>query len=207
MAKQDYIPKEIDALDTFFEVWENNIAETLTALSLDPTHADAAKTRVAATRAKFTTWMDSKSFAQRDSNLFYESLTTTMLTLRPLNQNLKTTPNYTPSIGKAIGIEGAEETPFDEANAKPKVKGLYEGGHVTLKFNKPRQVTSVEIKCKRGAETTFSYVADDTNSPYADNRANLETGKPESREYTLQFKNKDGKLIGQTSDVVKVMMP
>ena len=207
MAKQDYIPNEIDALDTFLETWQANIAAALTSLTLGASHADVVKEKVADTRGKFTAWMQAKTDAQTSSKTFYESLADTLVGLRTYNQNLKTSAGYTPSIGQSIGIEGPEESPFDESNAKPKVKGLYEGGHVTLKFNKPRQVTSVEIKCKRGAETTFSFVADDTNSPYADNRANLETGKPESREYTLQFKNKEGNLIGQTSDVVKVTMP
>ena len=204
MAKQDYLPKEIDDIDTFFETWKNNIAALLASLGLALTHADAAKLKVSDTRTKFSAWKDIKAQAQSKADTFYASLKDTLETLRPYNQNLKTTTGYTPALGTTVGIEGPEETPFDETTAKPAGKAIYEGGQVTIKFNKPRQVASVEIKCRRGADTAFSFVADDTNSPYNDNRANLDVSKPENREYVLQYKNKAGALIGQPSDTVKI---
>lgn len=207
MAKQDYIPKEIDQIDTFFETWEDNIAALLVSLGLAATHADSVKTRVTDTRTKFTAWKDIKTQAQSKADAFYSSLNNTLEKFRPYNQNLKTTPGYTTTLGETVGIEGPEETPFDETTAKPKGKAIYEGGQVTIKFNKPKQVASVEIKCKRGNETSFTFVADDTNSPYNDNRANLDITKPENREYLLQFKNKAGSLIGLPSDTVKVTTP
>lgn len=207
MAKQDYIPKGIDDIDTFFETWKTNIPTVIATLGLPPTHADAVLLRVADTRAKFTAWKDIKTQAQSKADDFYTSLKSTLTGFRPYNQNLKTTSGYTTALGETIGIEGPEETPFDETTAKPKGKAIYEGGQVTVSFNKPKQVASVEIKSKRGNETSFTYLADDTNSPYNDARTNLDASKPESREYILQFRSKAGSLIGQPSDTVKITVP
>jgi hypothetical protein len=77
-------------------------------------------------------------------------------------------------------------------------------GEVTLGFAK-QGYTGVEIRCKRGAETAFSFLARDTESPYVDTRANL-AAAPETRYYQAQFLQKDA-LVGQWSDVLVVTVP
>jgi len=48
----------------------------------------------------------------------------------------------------------------------------------------------VRIYSKRGSETTFTFLATDTQSPYVDNRPNLVLDTPEKREYhAFYFKN------------------
>ena len=206
MAKKDYFPVKIDAQDTWFETWLNNIVAVLTALGLAATHADAVKAKITDCRTKFTDWKNAKAQALSKSNTYKAAIKDTLLSLRPYNQNLKTTTGYTAAIGSTIGIEGPEST-FDPTTAKPEGEAIYEGGQVTIEFTKPEEVKMVSIKSRRGGETTFTDLAVDTNSPYNDNRANLEPTKPENREYTLQYMDKDNRLIGQVSDTVKVTVP
>ena len=206
MAKQDYFPTKGDAQDTWFGTWLANIAAVLTALGLIATHADDVKAKIAACRTAFTDWKNAKAQALSKSNTFKAALKACLLLLRPYNQNLKTTSGYTPEIGNTIGIEGPEST-FDPTTAKPEGEAIYEGGQVTIEFTKPEEVKMVLIKCKRGSETAFTDLANDTNSPYNDHRANLDPAKPENREYTLQYVNNKGELIGQVSDTVKITVP
>ena len=177
MAKKDYFPTKIDAQDTWFGTWLANIAAVLTALGLVNTHADAVKAKIANCRTKFTDWKDAKAQALAKSNIFKTALADTLLSLRPYNQNLKTTTGYTTDIGNTIGIEGPESS-FDPTTAKPEAEAIYEGGQVTIEFTKPEEVKMVLIKCKRGSETAFTDLANDTNSPYNDHRANLDAAKP-----------------------------
>ena len=65
----------------------------------------------------------------------------------------------------------------------------------------------VQISCKRGSETALSFVATDTNSPYNDNRQNLDPTKPENREYVLKYMDENNQLIGQPSDTIKITVP
>jgi hypothetical protein len=206
MAKQDYFPGKIDEQDTWFERWLANIAAVLTALGLAGTHADAVKAKIANVRTKFTEWKNAKAQALSKSNAFRSALADALKDLRPYNQNLKTTSGYTETIGNTIGIEGPDSS-FDPTTAKPAGSAVYEGGQVTIDFNKPVEVKQILIKCKRGSETTFTDVATDTNPPYNDFRPNLDPLKPENREYTLQFMDRDNRLIGQVSDTIKVTVP
>jgi len=205
MAKQDYFPTKIDAQDTWFATWLANIAAAIVSLILPPTYADAVKTKINDTRAKFTDMKNARAQYLSKSSAYKLSLKDTMLALRPMNQNIKTTPGYTDTIGNTIGIEGPDSS-FDPTTAKPAGEAIYEGGQVTIEFTKPFEVKQVHIKSKRGAETVFTDLANDTNSPYNDNRENLDPSKPEKREYTLQYMNKDNQLIGQLSDTVSIVV-
>ena len=68
-----------------------------------------------------------------------------------------------------------------------------------------RDFTGIEISCRRGSESEFSFLARDTEEPYVDTRANLSAG-PETRYYRAQFLNKD-QAVGQFSDVLVVTVP
>ena len=206
MAKQDYFPTTNDGQDTWFGTWLANIAALLASLVLPATQADAVKMKITNCRLKYTAWKNAKAQALAASNTYKATLKDTLKDLRPFNQNLKTTTGYSPALGNTVGIEGAEST-FDETTAKSQGKAIYEGGQVTIEFSKPAEVPMVVIRCKRGDETAFSFVSTDTNSPYNDHRPNLDPMHPENREYDIQFMNKDSQLIGQLSDVVKIVVP
>ena len=206
MAKQDYFPNKIDAQDTWFGTWLANIAAVIVSLLLPATYADAVKLKINSTRLKFTEMKNARAQYLSKSSDYKASLKDTMLALRPMNQNIRTTTGYTETIGDTIGIEGPDSS-FDPTTAKPEAEAIYEGGQVTIEFTKPVEVKQVLIKSKRGAETVFTDLATDTNSPYNDNRANLDPTKPENREYTLQYMNKDNQLIGQLSDTISIVVP
>ncbi|HLG34181.1 MAG TPA: hypothetical protein VI757_04815 [Bacteroidia bacterium] len=206
MAKQDYLPDEIDDLDTWYQTWQNNIAAVLAALGLPLTHADAVKVKVTKERDSFQKWKDKKAEAVSFSDIFKADRKATEAVVRPYSKNLKTTTGYTPAIGDTIGIEGLEES-VDPATAKPVIKGSYTGGEGVLKFKNHKAARSVRFTSKRGSETAFTYLADDTNSPYPDARANIDPAKPETREYIGQYVNVDGDLIGFPSDKITITFP
>ncbi|MFI5218838.1 MAG: hypothetical protein ACHQNT_05060 [Bacteroidia bacterium] len=206
MAKQDYLPDEIDDLDTWHQTWLNNIAAVLASLGLAATHADAVKTKVNKVRTSFQDWKDKKAEAISFSNIFKADRKTAEEAVRPYSKNLKTTPGYTPAIGSTIGIEGPEES-IDPATAKPALKGSYTGGEGVIKFKDHKAARSIRFTSKRGSETAFTYLADDTNSPYNDTRANLDPAKPETRKYIGQYVDVDGKLIGLQSDEITITFP
>ncbi len=206
MAKSDYFPGDQDDQDTWMETYFNNLDAALTAVGIAVLEGAATKTSVGNARTSFTTWKNTKQQAQSDSDTFRTRRDAASNLFRPLNQRIKNMPNYTTAIGETIGIEGAEDS-TDPATLKPKVKAAFVGGLVEIKFNMPPQAASMEITSKRAAETSYTYLANDTNSPNPDGRASLDTTKPEDRFYILQFKNAAGQLIGQPSDVVKVTVP
>jgi hypothetical protein len=206
MAKEDYLPTGIEEIDSWFGVWQTNIASVLTALSLPATHADTVKAKIVVARTAFTDWKNEKALAKSKSSDYKAKLKLAVEALRPYSQNLKTTPGYAVAIGDTIGIEGPESN-FNPATAKPEGKAFYEGGEVTVLFTKPRQVKAAYITCKRGSETTFTYLATDTNSPYDDHRLNLDITKPENREYIIQYVDENNQLFGQPSDTIKVTVP
>ena len=148
MAKKDYLPNEVDDLDTWYQTWLNGISAVLTALGLAGTHADATKTRVTDCRTKFQEWKDLKQQAAQASENFKTSRNAAEQSIRPYSKNLKTTPGYTPALGESIGIEGPEES-VDPSTAKPKVKASYEGAGVVLKFNTHPAARSIRFTSKR----------------------------------------------------------
>jgi len=206
MAKKDYLPNEVDDLDTWYQTWLNGISAVLTALGLAGTHADATKTKVTQCRTSFQTWKDLKQDASEASENFKTDRGGAEDAIRPYSKNLKSTPGYTTALGASIGIEGPEES-VDPSTAKPKVKASYEGGEVVLKFNTHPAARSIRFNSKRASEMSFTFLSDDTNPPYNDNRQNLDPSKPENREYTGQYVDKSGNLIGQPSDIVKITVP
>lgn len=206
MAKDDYLPKDLDDLDTWYENWVEKIPDVLTALGLGATHADAVKAKIGTARTLLSEWKAIKQSALAKSAEFQAANKDAIADLRPYNQQLKNMSGFTEDLGRALDIIGPEST-FDPSSAKPKVRGLVEGGGITIKFNNPREVRGVRITCKRGDETSHTFLAVDTNSPYNDMRPNLDPSKPEKREYILQFINKQDQLIGQPSDAFVITAP
>lgn len=206
MAKDDYLPKDLDDLDTWYENWLTNIGGVITALSLPGTHADTTKTAIVAARDKFSEWKNLKQTALAKSAEFQDTNKAAIALLRPYTQQLKNISGFTDDLGRSIGVIGPEST-FNPSTAKPTVRGLVEGGGITIKFNNPKEVRGVRITSKRGDETSHTFLAVDTNSPYNDMRANLDPSKPEKREYILQFINKQDQIIGQPSDAFVITAP
>lgn len=109
---------------------------------------------------------------------------------------------YTPAIGEDLGIIGDEST-FDPTIAKPVLKVIFTANHVRISFDHPVEVAGVRIYSQRPGEADFSFLADDTNSPYDDNRPNQGAGQAETRKYKAFFII-DSQVLGLVSDVVSI---
>ena len=122
-------------------------------------------------------------------------------TLRLNVPRIKSSPKYTEDIGKTLDIVG-EEIVIDPDTMKPVLKVKMLAGKPEIKWIKDYS-EGVNIYSRRGDETEFTFLARDTVSPYVDNRPNLETGKPEDREYYAFYIFED-KEEGLESDTVKI---
>lgn len=82
---------------------------------------------------------------------------------------IKKHKDYTIADGEGMGLEGAEVTPPDLAEARPVLKPKVAADHVDVGWSKQGlPVQAVEIWVKRGSGA-FAYLATDTTTPvYAD---------------------------------------
>ena len=134
--------------------------------------------------------------------------------LRALAKRIKGSANYTTAIGELLGIvaPGAgggvvgTRALASENDARPQLKGSVAGDGVTsVKFTK-MGYTGVMVYCKRGTESQFTLLSKQFTSPLVDDRANLQGGLPETREYKAQFFRSDS-TVGQMSDILVLTVP
>lgn len=114
---------------------------------------------------------------------------------------IKASANYTEGIGEELKIIG-NESDFDAANFKPDLKGKAMPNMVNLTFAKD-QTDGMNIYARLQGQTTWVFLALDTESPYMDTRPLAAPGTPENREYRCRGVISDLE-IGQWSDVVQV---
>ena len=126
--------------------------------------------------------------------------------IRKYARRIKVHENYTVAIGEQLAIVPPETDPTGGvAGIRPDLDAVSVlRGKVTMSFAKHGH-TGVEIRSKRGAETEFTFLARDVESPYSDTRPNLSEA-PETRYYVAQFLDKDT-LVGQLSDVLVATVP
>lgn len=118
---------------------------------------------------------------------------------------VKTAAGYNNSIGQQLGFIGPEDS-TDLTQEKPTLRATTVAvGSVAIAFNKQTS-DGIRLFSKRGSETTFSFLAVDTSSPYVDTRPNLVPGTPETRQYQAQYILSD-EPIGNLSDVLQVTVP
>ncbi|MBC8384552.1 MAG: hypothetical protein H8E57_03420 [Candidatus Cloacimonetes bacterium] len=104
-------------------------------------------------------------------------------------------------MGKELKIIG-EEISIDSSTVRPELEVILKARFPEIKWRK-HYADGINIYSRRGDETEFTFLARDTVSPYVDNRPNLETGKPEDREY-YAFYIFDDEEEGLESDTVKI---
>jgi len=114
-------------------------------------------------------------------------------------KNLKTRPAFTEAIGEDLGVVGAETT--EDSTATPPATAEARSGEVVLTFKK-RGHMGVWIESQVGTDTTWSYLAIDTSSPYNDTRPLRVPGQPEKRRYRLCYW--DGTPTNNWSDILEV---
>jgi len=115
---------------------------------------------------------------------------------------IKASAAYTETIGKDLGIIGADPGDGSLDNAQPVLTYSISGGFVQLKYIRGN-ADGIRLESKRGTETDFSLLDKINKTTYTDTRANLVAGQAEERQYRAWF-IKDDEIVGQVSAVITV---
>jgi len=126
--------------------------------------------------------------------------------IRKFAKRVKGHRNYTEALGIQLGIVGAEDT-TDMTVAQPTlVANPLPHGAVEIAFNKSK-ADGVNLYSQREGDAGFAFLARDTASPYVDNRALLQAGKPEVRKYRGIYVVNDNEVGLTSDDVTAVCQP
>lgn len=90
---------------------------------------------------------------------------------RALVKIVKASPNYNPTVGEVLGIEGPEQTGPDLTTVQPVIAATITGGHVSIKWGFQGQrafLDSCEIQVDRGDGHGFGLLTIDTTPNYND---------------------------------------
>ena len=203
MPRGEIIPSN----DGAFLLFHDNLKTQATALAatLGITADDQAEL-AADNTASHTTVSDAvekNGVAQTANGLKNDTRREVAGHLRLLIKRIKGHRNYTATLGKQLGIEGAADT-TDMTMAQPTlVANPLAHGAVEIAFNKSK-ADGVNLYSQREGNSEFVFLARDTASPYVDNRALLVAGKPEVRKYRAIYVINDAE-IGIVSDDVNVV--
>lgn len=123
----------------------------------------------------------------------------TLPLLRNTIKRMKTHSGYTEAIGQALGIIGGDEA----LPSKPGLKAKATPNFVDLGFTK-KGLDGVNIYGRLKGQTTWTFLARDTQTPYHDTRPLAAPGVPEVREYMCIGVIADEE-VGEESDIVSVV--
>jgi len=115
-------------------------------------------------------------------------------------ERIKSHPAYTTAIGEDCRIVPPVTPP---GPTQPTLTAVPETSFVVRLTFAMRGHDQLEIHSQRAAETAWSSLAFDTNSPYLDGRAPLVAGQPEQRRYRARYVDNDVP-VGDWSDTVEV---
>jgi hypothetical protein len=198
MAKTDYIEQNDDAFNKQLQTFKNTIPNYSTLLGV----AAAQMTAQAADAAYFDynlkcasimvnssqQWTGWKNL-ERDggtppaSGAPIAPVLPTVVTavapgvesrFRALVQLIKANPNYNPTIGEALGIEGAQQTGPDLTTVQPVISAIISGNHVYVKWGwggNSAYLDICELQVDRGDGKGFGLLAYDTTPGYTDTQA------------------------------------
>ncbi len=203
MAKGDYLKKvEADYVGQH-DGWKAAAHAVGATVGFSPEDLAAIDADNAALHADIAASNAADSIAQQKTQTKQTTVRNVKARHRAKAQQTKKDPNYTPAIGEQLKIVGDEDS-TDLSTSKPTltVKVLPHGA-TEAGFNKSIS-HGVNLYCKRGSETTATFLARDTSSPYVDNRPLLVPGQPETRTYTAIYVVGDDE-IGLVSDAVAVV--
>jgi hypothetical protein len=202
----DWYPSTDGGKVTFLNNFATALATVGPTVGMDDVELMAINAARTALQAAIADKVAKKTAAQSSTAAYKTTDQATEGAMRAYVRRIKAHAGYTPAIGEQLGIVAAEDEPAGgEEGVRPNLRAeSILSGEVTIGFAKVGH-TGVEIRSKRGAETAFSFLARDTESPYVDTRANL-SAAPEKREYVAQFLEKDS-LVGELSDALIVTVP
>lgn len=185
--------------------WEENFNTKLTtyapSVGVLPTEVTVVSDVIHAHAASFSDMVSAKDTAKSKVAGNNQKKKGMREIVRPLVQRIKNHPGYTDEIGKDLGIIGPVST-VDIMASRPVIKVHSGANGVTVDFNKS-EFDGVKIFSKRGSETEFTFLANDTNPPYLDTRDNLNKAPAELREYYAVYILND-EPTGKDSDVAKI---
>lgn len=215
--KQDFVPKRDGDLDTWEENFITKLALVAAALGLTAVEVSDITTIVGNHRSSYSNAQSKKNDAKSAVEATQLSRKSTVTAIRAFARMVKSKSSYTSDIGDLLRIIGSEHE-IDLSTSKPTLKLSMSGGNVKIEFNKGDS-DGVKIYSKRGNETTFTYLATDTESPYMDTRANAGSvalpptpgspstptaaSGPEKRSYHAFYILDDGQ-VGLQSDEVSI---
>jgi len=198
---KDYMPRRDGDLDK----WEDNFVNKLpihgTTVGLTHDEVTASETVIHAHKTSYGEMILIKETARSKVAANTSNKNSMRSYIRPMVQRIKNHPNYTDEIGKDLGIVGPVST-IDYSTAKPVLKLTAGAGGLTIDFNKS-DFDGVKIFSRRGSEPDFSFLANDTNPPYHDTRANMNSSAAELREYYAVYILND-EVIGLESEIYKI---
>ncbi|MGH8092548.1 MAG: hypothetical protein ACREIF_03625 [Chthoniobacterales bacterium] len=123
---------------------------------------------------------------------------------RTLVRRIKAHPAYNPSIGEALGIEGAENAGVNLARVKPQLTLKVSGGAVMVGWGwsgHGAQLSMIRLEVDRAGGQSFAFLANDTNPGYTDTAPLPAT--PAKWTYRAMYYIGD-QPVGQWSDPVSI---
>jgi len=204
MARTDYIPDSDNDLLAWYDQF--NIACNTMGTLVGLTGPEL--TQISGDNADFhsaLTALESAKMAQRAAVAAKNDARRTAVGhARDLAARIRANTAYTEALGASFGLLGAAVLAGPE---RPDLflRGAAVAGSVTVGFQKGTW-SGVELRCRRGTEAAFSFLARDTESPYVDTRPNLDPSAPETRQYTARFLDGD-EAVGPDSDVLVLTVP
>ena len=122
--------------------------------------------------------------------------------MRAAARRVKASPNYSVAIGKALGIEGIEESTPDYNAAQPELTAELTGDRVRIAWAR-RAADAVELHVDRGDGKGFVFLAIDS-MPYYFDTTPIPTA-PTVWRYKAMYRKHDER-IGQWSSLVTVAL-
>jgi hypothetical protein len=195
MAKSDYIAQNDDAFNAQLQTFKNGIgnysavigvtAAQMTAQAADAAYFDFVLKCMNLMANGALQWTGWKNLARGGGTppasgapvapVFPTTVPAVALGIearfRALVQLIKANANYNPTIGLALGIEGAEQTGPDLTTIQPVIDALATGNHVNVKWGwggNSAFLDICEIQVDRGDGKGFVLLTFDTTPGYTD---------------------------------------
>ena len=197
----DFIPGKDDALLVWLKQLKTKIASHATTLGIPAARLTqitaSCDALIAATEtafAKKAEWL--AAVAAKDAQA-----EVSLGALRAEIKQWKVNPALTSAIATDLQIVGGASA-FNPDTFQAEITVEVYAGFVRIKFKKG-QTGGVNLYWRKKGETTWRFLARDTNSPYEDHNPLAVPGVPEVREYKA-FGVVADEQIGQPSDIVSV---
>lgn len=126
---------------------------------------------------------------------------TTDTALQEEIKDWKAATGWTEAIAAQLRVVSAKPD-FNPDTYKCEFTVKIVGGEIRIDFKK-KGVQAVNVYCRRKGQTTWTFLARDSSSPYIDGNPLFQPGVPEVREYMLRGVINDVE-VGLDSDIVSI---